>query len=124
MNKFLFGIDRKKKNRAQVAIETTVAIVAILTFLLGATQFFIWVNQQLVNRHIAYQDSRIALGGSWIPGIDIDWQTFTHPEDVRDFVNSIDLYRRDIDFYEYDPDHYPERQFDMFDLAGSQESEN
>lgn len=47
---------------AQVAIETTVAIVAIFIFLLGATQVFLWMNRNIIARQRAYQASRMQLG--------------------------------------------------------------
>ena len=45
----------------QVAIETTVAIMAIFVFLLGATQLFLWVNRNIIARQKAYQGTRMQL---------------------------------------------------------------
>ncbi|MBN2097056.1 MAG: hypothetical protein JW714_01105 [Candidatus Omnitrophica bacterium] len=50
-------------------METTIAMIAIFMLLLGATQFFVWANRQLIGRQRAYQNSRVALGLSTGPGI-------------------------------------------------------
>jgi hypothetical protein len=48
--------------KGQVAIESTVAIIAVFIFLLGATQIFIWMNRNIIFRQKAYQSSRLNLG--------------------------------------------------------------
>jgi hypothetical protein len=48
----------------QVAIETSLAIVAIFIFLLGVTQIFLWMNRSMVERQRAYQTSRTQLGSA------------------------------------------------------------
>ena len=48
----------------QVAIETTVAIVVIFIFLLGATQVFLWMNHNIIARQKAYQQTRTQLGNT------------------------------------------------------------
>lgn len=46
----------------QVFIETTLAFVAIVIFLLGITQIFLWMNRSIIERQKAYQASRTSLG--------------------------------------------------------------
>jgi hypothetical protein len=58
--------------RGQVAIESTIAIIAIFIFLLGATQIFIWMNRNIVLRQKAYQRSRKNLGTEW--SIEFDYK--------------------------------------------------
>ncbi|MBN3038978.1 MAG: hypothetical protein JW869_06155 [Candidatus Omnitrophica bacterium] len=43
-------------------IETTLAFVAIVIFLLGITQIFVWMNRSMIERQKAYQSSRTGLG--------------------------------------------------------------
>ena len=52
----------RPRNKGQVAIETTIAIVAIFIFLLGVTQVFLWVNRNMIARQRAYQQTRMTLG--------------------------------------------------------------
>ena len=47
---------------AQVAIESTLAIVAIFIFLLGIMQIFLWFNRSMISRQKAYQRTRTHLG--------------------------------------------------------------
>ena len=53
-----------KGKSGQVAIEATIAILAIFIFLLGASQVFIWMNQSIINRQAAYQKTRTSLGSA------------------------------------------------------------
>lgn len=50
--------------KGQVAIESTMAIVAIFILLLGATQIFLWMNRSTLKRQRAYQASRTSLGAA------------------------------------------------------------
>lgn len=47
--------------RGQVGIETTVAMIAVFIFLLGATQVFLWTNRNIIERQREYQNSRTQL---------------------------------------------------------------
>ena len=47
-----------------MAIEATIAIMAIFIFLLGAAQIFIWMNQGIIERQAAYQNTRTSLGSA------------------------------------------------------------
>lgn len=51
-----------KTAKGQVAIESTIGLVAVIIFLLGITQVFLWINRTTINRQRAYQESRTELG--------------------------------------------------------------
>ncbi|MFH1245412.1 MAG: hypothetical protein V1662_02915 [Candidatus Omnitrophota bacterium] len=55
-----------------MAIETTVAMIAVFIFLLGATQIFLWMNRNIIERQRAYQNSRTQL-------TDVGTTDFYHP---------------------------------------------
>lgn len=61
--KQLFGI-RLNNSKAQVFLETSVAFIATVIFLLGITQIFIHMNRSMIRRQQAYQSSRTSLGGA------------------------------------------------------------
>ena len=46
----------------QVGIETSIAFVAIIIFLWGVTQIFLYMNRSIINRQRHYQTSRTQLG--------------------------------------------------------------
>lgn len=52
------------KTGGQVAIEATVAVIAIFIFLLGVTQIFVWFNRNTIRRQKAYQETRLLLGAN------------------------------------------------------------
>jgi len=51
-----------KSEKAQVVIETTVAWIVLLIFLMGATGLFLWFNATMVARQKAYERTRLAAG--------------------------------------------------------------
>ncbi|MCM8800167.1 MAG: hypothetical protein NC900_05530 [Candidatus Omnitrophica bacterium] len=44
--------------RGQVTLELTVALIVTILFLIGITKIFVWLNQTMVERQQAYQDTR------------------------------------------------------------------
>lgn len=51
----------RASKRGQVGIETSVAMIAVFIFLLGATQVFLWMNRNIIERQREYQNSRTRL---------------------------------------------------------------
>jgi len=47
----------------QVVIEGAIGVVAIILFLLGVTQLFLWMNRSIITRQRDYHLSRTTLGG-------------------------------------------------------------
>lgn len=46
-------------HRGQSTLESTVALIAAVIFLLGITQVFVWVNKMMVERHEAFRSTRL-----------------------------------------------------------------
>ena len=49
------------KDRAQSTIEFTVAFVAAILFLVFTCNVFVWMNRSLLDRQIAYEDTRTSV---------------------------------------------------------------
>ena len=60
-----------QKQKAQVIIEYTLAFLVLMVFLLATTKVFVWLGDNIVNRHKAYEDTRTAVapggGGTGSP---------------------------------------------------------
>ncbi len=61
------GNKKIRKIKAQVSLEFTAAFIVLLIFLIAATKLFVWFGNNIVNRHKAYEETRIYAGnpGSW-----------------------------------------------------------
>ena len=50
---------KKQISKGQVTMELTIGIIAVIIFLLGMSNAWVWFNKCLVERQEAYQDSRL-----------------------------------------------------------------
>ena len=48
----------------QSTLELTVAMIGALLFLFGSLKLFLWVNERLVQRHLAYEETRAEAGNN------------------------------------------------------------
>ena len=53
---------KNAKVKAQVALEFTTAFICLILFLVATTKIFVWFGSNIVNRHKAYELTRIAAG--------------------------------------------------------------
>ena len=63
------------KRKAQSTLEFTVALIAVVILLLGSVKIFVWMNERMVLRQEAYEDSRVP-AGSDEPGVQVDETDF------------------------------------------------
>lgn len=45
-------------SKAQVSIELTIALIACAVLLIGTTRCFVWMNKCIVDRQVAFQNTR------------------------------------------------------------------
>lgn len=69
----------KINDSGQVALEFTTAFICLILFLVATTQIFVWFGSTIVNRHKAYEQTRIYAGNpaSWSEFDNIDFYTPT-----------------------------------------------
>jgi len=75
----------KKQMKAQSTLETAVIFVAAVLLLGGITRIWLWANNQIVQRQISYNDSRIAAGTSSMDyKLSDHWPLAYTPESIGD----------------------------------------
>jgi len=58
-------ISKNKHLRAQVSLELVMALTCVLILVLGTVRVFVWLNQRLVFRQEAYENSRAQASSSY-----------------------------------------------------------
>lgn len=51
-----------RRNQAQGSLEMAIALICVFILLFASLNLFIWVNERLILRHQAYEDTRVAAG--------------------------------------------------------------
>jgi hypothetical protein len=81
------------KIKAQVIIEFALGLVILVVFLLATTRVFVWLANDITNRHKAYEDTRSAVtpsGSIQPPAIDFyDEKTGKKDMDIFEGKNII-----------------------------------
>ena len=54
--------NRKSKNRAQAALETTLALICVIVLLFGALKIFFWLTERVVRRQEDFESGRVQAG--------------------------------------------------------------
>ena len=54
----------RKRTKAQVSLELSIALIGILILLFGAFNVFMWVNKRMVQRQKDYESSRVSAGSA------------------------------------------------------------
>ena len=54
--------------RGQASLEMTLAMIGALLLLFGSLKVYLWINERLVSRQLAYEATRVA-AGSTQPGV-------------------------------------------------------
>jgi len=62
--KIKYGLLGERNLKAQAAIEFSLAFICLAIFLVATAKIFIWFGNNIVNRHVAYEATRVAAGNS------------------------------------------------------------
>ena len=72
------------RQRAQVAIEFTIALLCLVVFLVATTKIFAWFGNSIVQRHNDFEDTRVAAATKATTDSQID---FHQKQDLDIFQN-------------------------------------
>ena len=61
------------RRRAQVAIEFTIALFCLFIFLVATAKMFVWFGSSIVQRHKAYEATRVDAGDHGTTSDEIDF---------------------------------------------------
>jgi hypothetical protein len=53
------------QRKGQTTIEVGVGMVVVMLLLFGSLKIFLWLNERMVRRQVAYENTRVAAGASW-----------------------------------------------------------
>ncbi len=67
----MFNLSLKTLKKGQSSLEMAIAFVAVFILLLGSARIFVWLNQRMVTRQEAYEQTRIAAASNQ-PGRAVD----------------------------------------------------
>jgi hypothetical protein len=73
MGNQLFKIKLLKNRRGQSAFEVAIILIAIMAFLSGIANIWLWSNNQLARRQFAYNNTRQIAGTSY-DGYQLVWK--------------------------------------------------
>lgn len=59
-----YGFLGERNLKAQAAIEFSLAFICLAIFLVATSKIFIWFGNNIVQRHVAYEQTRVAAGDS------------------------------------------------------------
>lgn len=70
--------NRDRKIKGQSTLETALVFVLIVLFLGGITKIWLWANNQIVERQVRYNNSRVAAGTS-ADNYTLQWPVYQPP---------------------------------------------
>jgi hypothetical protein len=72
------------KIRAQVTLELTAALMVLFVFLFATTKIFVWLGNNIVQRHKRYEETRTAAGTGNTTASQIDFYDQSSEENRLD----------------------------------------
>lgn len=75
----------EKKLKGQCTLETAIVFILIILFLGGITKIWLWANNQIVQRQLRYNASRVTAGTS-TDTYTLQWPVYTPPNLTEDEV--------------------------------------
>jgi hypothetical protein len=51
--------------KGQSTLELAAALIVVVLFLMASLKIFLWLNDRMVRRQVAYENTRIAAGSQW-----------------------------------------------------------
>lgn len=54
-------------NKAQVSLETTLALICVFIILIGSLRVFLWVNKRMVSRQVDYESTAVSAASTASP---------------------------------------------------------
>lgn len=64
MGNRVFQINKFRDTKAQGMLEAAIALIIIILFLGGIIKIWFWANNQIVQRQVRYNETRVAAGTS------------------------------------------------------------